>query len=32
MDYLQQYAANEYKRRTGNGMLGLYQQKIDLDR
>ena len=32
MDYIQQYAANEYKRRTGNGMLGLYQQKVDMDR
>lgn len=32
MDYLQQYSANEYKRNMGNGMLGLYQQKIDLDR
>lgn len=32
MDYLQQYSANEYKRRTGNGMLSLYQQKVDLDR
>ena len=32
MDYIQQYAANEYKRQTGNGMLGLYQQKVDLDR
>lgn len=32
MDYLQQYAANEYKRKTGNGMLGLYQQQQDLDR
>lgn len=32
MDYLQQYAANEYKRKTGNGMLGLYQQQVDLDR
>ena len=32
MDYLQQYTANEYKRNTGNGMLSLYQQKIDLDR
>ena len=32
MDYIQQYAANEYKRRTGNGMLSLYQQKIDMDR
>nr|DAS01547.1 MAG TPA: hypothetical protein [Caudoviricetes sp.] len=25
MDYIQQYAANEYKRKTGNGMLSLYQ-------
>lgn len=32
MDYIQQYAANEYKRKTGNGMLGLYQQKVDIDR
>lgn len=32
LDYVQQYAANEYKRKTGNGMLGLYQQKIDLDK
>ena len=32
MDYIQQYAANEYKRKTGNGMLGLYQQKVDMDR
>ncbi len=32
MDYIQQYAANEYKRKTGNGMLSLYQQKIDMDR
>jgi hypothetical protein len=32
MDYIQQYAANEYKRRTGNGMLSLYQQKNDMDR
>lgn len=32
LDYIQQYAANEYKRRTGNGMLSLYQQKIDMDR
>ena len=32
MDYLQQYSANEYKRLTGNGMLSLYQQKVDLDR
>nr|DAE75538.1 MAG TPA: hypothetical protein [Caudoviricetes sp.] len=32
LDYIQQYAANEYKRKTGNGMLGLYQQKIDMDR
>lgn len=31
MDYIQQYAANEYKRKTGNGMLGLYQQKVDMD-
>lgn len=32
LDYIQQYAANEYKRKTGNGMLSLYQQKIDMDR
>ena len=32
MDYIQQYAANEYKRKTGNGMLGLYQQKIAMDK
>ena len=32
MDYVNQYAANEYKRQTGNGMLGLYQQQVDLDR
>lgn len=32
MDYIQQYAANEYKRKTGNGMLSLYQQKVDMDR
>ena len=32
LDYIQQYAANEYKRKTGNGMLGLYQQKVDMDR
>lgn len=32
MDYIQQYAANEYKRRTGNGMLSLYQQKNNMDR
>ena len=32
LDYIQQYAANEYKRKTGNGMLGLYQQKIDMER
>lgn len=32
MDYIQQYATNEYKRKTGNGMLSLYQQKIDMDR
>lgn len=32
LDYIQQYAANEYKRKTGNGMLSLYQQKVDMDR
>lgn len=32
LDYIQQYAANEYKRKTGNGMLSLYQQKVDIDR
>lgn len=32
LDYIQQYAANEYKRKTGNGMLGLYQQKVNMDR
>lgn len=32
MDYIQQYAANEYKRKTGNGMLSLYQQKVNMDR
>lgn len=32
LDYIQQYAANEYKRNTGNGMLSLYQQKVDMDR
>nr|DAJ78173.1 MAG TPA: hypothetical protein [Caudoviricetes sp.] len=32
LDYIQQYAANEYKRKTGNGMLGLYQQKVNIDR
>lgn len=32
LDYIQQYAANEYKRNTGNGMLSLYQQKVAMDR
>ena len=32
LDYIQQYAANEYKRKTSNGMLSLYQQKVNMDR
>lgn len=31
MDYLNNYAANEYKRKTGNAMLDLYQQSLDMD-
>lgn len=29
MDYLNNYTSNEYKRKQGNNMLGLYQQQID---
>lgn len=32
MDYMQQYSANEYKRKTGNDMLDIYQQQVDLDK
>lgn len=32
MDYLNNYAANEYKRKMGNAMLGLYQEDIDLQK
>lgn len=32
MDYINNYAANEYRRVNGNAMLDLYQQSIDLDR
>ena len=29
---MQQYSANEYKRKTGNDMLDIYQQQVDLDK
>lgn len=32
MDYLNNYAANEYRRKTGNAMLDLYQQSVDTDK
>lgn len=32
MDYLNNYAANEYRRKTGNAMLDLYQEDIDLQK
>ena len=32
MDYLNNYAANEYRRKTGNAMLDLYQEDLDLQK
>lgn len=32
MDYINNFAANEYKRTQGNAMLDLYQQSLDLDK